>query len=185
MRAVSAGNSPVLVFEVGGTTMQHTKRPTRSAVRRLLGASAAAVLAVGGLAAAAADASASDWGGYANPAVGCGSNYVVAAAPVYTSQLSNGMSLYIGELQVKWSYGCPGNYARFAAAGGINPNWIGISIHAQASPYNKAGADETNTRIAYTRVIALARSSDRVCAYLDVTLNVQGQPAHGAKVLCA
>lgn len=156
----------------------------RTVRRRSLAACAAGVLAIGGLSASAGTASASDWGGYADPGYGCGSNYVVSSAPVY-APLSNGTSLYVGNLEVKWSNGCPGNYARFAAAGGIYPTWIGISIHAQASPYNKAGADESNTRVAYTRVIALARSSDRVCAYLDVTLNAQGQMRHGAKVLCA
>jgi hypothetical protein len=145
---------------------------------------AALVLAVAGVVASAGNAVASDWGGYADPsAAACGSNYVVSSTDVYAS-LMNGTWLYVGKLQVKWSYGCPGNYARFAAAGGIYPTAIGISIQAQASPYNKAGADEVNT-VAWTRVIALAHSSDQVCAYVDVNLYAQGDLVHGSNVLCA
>lgn len=132
----------------------------------------------------AAPANASDWGGYANPASGCGSNYVVKQVPVYTSVV-NGSALYVGQLQIKWSNGCPGNYARFAAAGGVHPSWIGISIHAQASPYNKAGADETNTDVAYTRVISLAHSSDAVCAYVDLYVQFYGQTTHAGAATCA
>ena len=154
-------------------------------MRRLIAACIMAALTVIGLVAPAGPAAASDWGGYANPASAqCGSNYVVTSAPVYAT-VANGYGLYVGDLQLKWSNGCPGNYARFAAAGGIYPSWIGISVQAQVSPYNKAGADEDNVRVAWTRVIALARSSDRVCAYLDVNLSAQGQLVHGSRVICA
>ncbi len=145
--------------------------------------SALAVIAV--VLAPASAANASDWGGYANPAsAGCGSNYVVKQVPVYTSVV-NGNQLYVGQLQIKWSYGCPGNYARFAAAGGVHPSWIGISIHAQASPYNQAGADETNVDIAYTRVISLAHSYDTVCAYVDLYVQFYGQTTHAGGSTCA
>lgn len=156
-------------------------RPNRR--RRVVGAACATALALAATLLPTGAASASDWGGYANPASGCGSNYVVKQQDVYANPGYNGTRRYLGKLQIKWSNGCPGNYARFEASG-TTPTYIGISIHAQASPYNKAGADETNTRVAYTRVISLARSSDRVCAYLDV--NVQaGELLHGSSVLCA
>lgn len=153
-------------------------------VRRAFVAALAVMLTFTGWTVPAGTAAASDWGGYRDPGRGCGGNYVVSSAPVYARQW-DGRSLYIGKLEIKWSHGCPGNYARFAAAGGINPTSIGISIHAKASPYNKAGADETRTRVAYTRVIELRRSSDRVCAYLDVNLYSGRELLHGGKVLCA
>lgn len=129
-------------------------------------------------------AQASDWGGYANPANGCGGNYKVADTEVYTDTVQ-GSAGYVGKLQIKWSYGCPGNYARFEAAGGWRPSWIGISIHSQNPPYNKAGADEVNTTVAYTRVIQLANNSDVVCAYVDMYVMYKGQKTHAGKNLCA
>jgi hypothetical protein len=162
-------------------------RPTRVGLRRprhLAVAFIAGVLALGAALTPAGAANASDWGGFANPADGsCGSNYVVKQVPVY-SDVVNGQALYVGDLQIKWSNGCPGNYARFAAAGGVYPSWIGISIQAQASPYNKAGADENNVRIAYTRVIQLANSSNQVCAYVDMYVPYGGK-THAGKSVCA
>lgn len=61
----------------------------------------------------------------------------------------------------------------------------GISIHAQASPYNQAGADENNTQVAYTRVISLVSSSDTVCAYMDLYVQFYGQHTHAGAVTCA
>lgn len=129
-------------------------------------------------------AQASDWGGYANPADRCGTNYVVKQTDVYTSVV-NGVAKYVGKLQIKWSNGCPGNYARFEAAPGERPSWIGISIHSQKPPYNQAGADEYNTTVAYTKVIQLASSSDVVCAYVDMYVTFYGQKTHAGKNLCA
>lgn len=107
--------------------------------------------------AGAPTASASDWGGYADPAQ-CGGNIVAASTSV------DGR----GVLQIKWSYGCPGNYARFYTNSGERARKVAISIHSQVPPYNKAGADETNTSVAYTRIIQIGYW-DRACAYLDVT----------------
>jgi hypothetical protein len=136
--------------------------------RRGITAILAALALVAGGALTAAPASASDWGGYANPAAaGCGSNYVVKSIPV--TYWGTGRSYTLGTLQIKWSNGCPGNYARFEAASGFMPRGIALSIHGQSAPFNKAGTDEKNVPVAFTHVIKLARSSDRVCAYLDVT----------------
>ncbi len=131
----------------------------------------------------ASPASATDWGGYADPASGgCGSNYVVSSTPI------TGRAGLVGAyLEIKWSNGCPGNYARVVMANGHVASTLGVSIHAQASPYNQAGADETNiSGSAWTRVIALNSSSDTVCAYVDVKFSYQF-PWEAAKsaVLCA
>lgn len=113
----------------------------------------------------ASPAVASDWGGYAFPNK-CGNNRVIAK----TTVSANGGSAWyrVGTLEIKWSDGCPGNYARFEATPGYMPRKVSISIHSQVAPFNKAGADEEYTAIAYTKVIRLAHYSDRVCAYLDV-----------------
>lgn len=130
-------------------------------------AAVAAVAIVVSALVSGAPASASDWGGYANPAAGaCGSNYVVKSVPVSYMGTTRGYT--VGTLEIKWSNGCPGNYARFTASSGYMPRAIAMSIHAQASPFNQAGTNEEYVTVAYTRVIKLARSTDRVCAYLDV-----------------
>ncbi|WP_243076685.1 hypothetical protein [Microbacterium sp. SS28] len=165
------------------------KKTTRS--RRGVATIAAAVAIVLGVLASAAPASASDWGGYANPAAGgCGSNYVVKSVPVSYMGATRGYT--VGTLQIKWSNGCPGNYARYEAASGYMPRAIAMSIQAQASPFNKSGTNEEYVTVAFTRVIALAKSSDRVCAYLDVytarpTWAPQSEPTtwKSSVVLCA
>jgi hypothetical protein len=132
--------------------------------------------------AVASPASASDWGGYANPgASGCGSNYVVASKPI------TGRAGLVGAyLEIKWSNGCPGNYARIVMANGHSGD-IALSIHSQVSPYNAAGTDETNvSSSAWTYVIALAHSSDAVCAYADIRFFYQFPwEAPVSAVLCA
>lgn len=127
-------------------------------------------------------ASAADWGGYANPAWSrCGSNSTVASTAI-----PGRAGLTGGYLQIKWSNGCPGNYARFVAASGHPAAKVALSIHAQVSPYNKAGTDEGRVDgAAWTYVIKLNKSSDRVCAYVDVTWFYQLPWEKVSKVLCA
>lgn len=132
--------------------------------RGVMAVVAAAAIVVSALV-SGAPASASDWGGYADPAA-CGSNFVVKSVPVSYMGTTRGYT--VGTLEIKWSNGCPGNYARYVAASGYMPRAIAMSIHAQASPFNKAGTNEEFKTVAYTKVIKLARSSDRVCTYLDV-----------------
>lgn len=112
----------------------------------------------------ATPASASDWGGYTNPAYRvCGSNYPVASKLVYNKDKT-----LAGRLHIKWSNGCPGNYALFEPAGAV---WyVKLSIHSQMPPHNKAGTDEDHpgSGNVWTYVIKLNRSTDRVCAYVDV-----------------
>lgn len=143
----------------GVTTMKTTTQPTR----RWLATTAAAAAVCLGILGSAAPASASDWGGYADPnSAQCGTNTVVKRVPI------TGRAGLVGAyLEIKWSNGCPGNYARVVMANQHSGD-VAVSIQAQASPYNKAGADETRVTTAWTRVIALANSSDRVCAYTDI-----------------
>lgn len=90
----------------------------------------------------------------------------------------------MGRLSIKWSNGCPGNYAHYT------PNYgqiVGMSIHSQRPPYNKAGTDERTSDNVWTYVIKLANSSDRVCAYIDVKKDTTWSFDYrkGSAVLCA
>jgi hypothetical protein len=138
--------------------------------RRGLAAALAGAALIAGVLVSASPAAASDWGGYADPAASqCGSNYVVKRTPI------TGRAGLVGAyLEIKWSNGCPGNYARVVMANAHQAAWLGVSIHAQVWPYNKAGADETRVAgSAWTRVISLSSSSDRVCAYTDIKFSYQ------------
>lgn len=149
-------------------------RPQRRA-RRTIGIFAAFVCAVIAALAPVASASASDWGGYANPA-DCSGLQPVAETKVHTTS-----GVYVGLLQIKYSTGCPGNYARFQSAAGLAQT-IALSIHSQVGWKNQAGTDETNEYTVWTKIIHLNSSSDKVCAHLDVTYYGYGT---ASKVLCA
>lgn len=165
------------------------RKMMRSIPRKALTSVVAALTVLGAVLVTAIPASGSDWGGYANPA-NCGSNFLVRESPVYAVGSSTWYK--VGTLQIKYSNGCPGNYARYVADSSYMPRSVALSIQAQVSPYNNAGANEEYATVVYTRVIKLARSSDRVCAYLDVrvarpTWMSQYEPVTltGSAVLCA
>lgn len=130
----------------------------RRAIASLAGLLLAGLVTLG----AAGPASASDWGGYADPA-NCTGNNLVRETSVYSSA-----GVYVGLLQIKYSNGCPGNYARFQSAVGPAQK-IGLSIQSTVGWQNKAGADEVNVSTVWTRVIQLNSSGDRVCAYFGAT----------------
>lgn len=135
----------------------------------------------------ASPAAASDWGGYADPASSrCGSNFDVKQAEVVAEGVK------VGTLKIKYSNGCPGNYAKFEAEPGFLAVFTALSIHSQVAPFDKAGADEEHETAVYTKVIELENSSDRVCAYLDVTAGrmdpgstIIRERLTGSSVLCA
>ncbi|QHC60517.1 hypothetical protein [Rathayibacter sp. VKM Ac-2760] len=136
-------------------------RPHRGG-RRTIGALAACVLAALAAFGPATSASASDWGGYAYP-TNCSGNVPVKEASVHTDS-----GVYVGILQIKYSNGCPGNYAWFQSAAGPAQT-VALSIHSTVGWQNKAGTDETDAATVFTKIIQLNSSSDIVCAYLDAT----------------
>ncbi|MCJ1708864.1 hypothetical protein [Microbacterium sp. VKM Ac-2923] len=101
---------------------------------------------------------------------------LVKEAPVYSNS-----GTYVGLLQIKWSSGCPGNYARFQSSAGAAQT-VALSIQSQVGWKNKAGADEANASTVWTRIIQLNNSSDTVCAYLDATYYGYGK---ASKAICA
>lgn len=143
--------------------------------RRQIGLLAAAVLTAIATLGLSTSASASDWGGYADP-TSCSGLSLVKEAPVYSNS-----GTYVGLLQIKWSSGCPGNYARFQSSAGPAQT-VALSIQSQVGWKNKAGADETNASTVWTRIIQLNNPSDTVCAYLDATYYGYGT---ASKALCA
>ena len=92
-----------------------------------------------------------------------------------------GSGTYVGLLQIKYSNGCPGNYARFQSAVGPAQT-VALSIHSQVGWKNQAGADETNAATVFTRIIQLNNPSDTVCVYLDATYYGYGS---ASKSFCA
>jgi hypothetical protein len=148
---------------------------SRFSGRRTVGAFAAIVFVAIAALGPATSASASDWGGYADP-TSCSGNFLVAEQAVYSTS-----GTYVGLLQIKYSNGCPGNYARFQSAVG-SAQTVGLSIHSTVGWKNKAGADETNASTVWTRIIQLNSSSDVVCVYLDATYYGYG---NASKSFCA
>ena len=142
-------------FRVDRTRSHNTRH-------RIFAILAGVLLAIPATLGPAAAASASDWGGYADPA-SCSGNDLVKEVNVYSNS-----GVYVGLLQIKYSNGCPGNYARFQSAVG-SAQTVALSIHSQVGWQNSAGADETNASVVWTRVIQLNDPSDTVCAYLDLT----------------
>ena len=112
----------------------------------------------------AGGASASDWGGYADPNWrSCGSNYVVGK--IVTLKDSSGN--VGGYAAVKWSNGCPGNYGLVWSSGGWTRK-INATVKDMAHPTIQAGTDEYGVNLAWTRVIKLPNINDRVCVYADI-----------------
>lgn len=112
---------------------------------------------------APAVASASDWGGYADPNwKSCGSNYVVGK--IVTLKDSSGN--VGGYAAVKWSKGCPGNYGLVWSSGGWTRK-VNATVKDMTKGSNlQAGTDERSDW-AWTRVIKVGRN-DRVCVYADI-----------------
>jgi len=148
---------------------------SRKGGRRGFGVLAAVALTTLAVLAPTTAASASDWGGYADP-TSCSGLSLVKEEAVYT-----GSGTYVGLLQIKWSSGCPGNYARFQSAAGAAQT-VALSIQSQVGWKNKAGADEVNVSTVWTKIIQLNSSSDTVCAYLDATYYGYGK---ASKAICA
>lgn len=135
-------------------------RITRAAVA--LGATALLALA------APTTASASDWGGYADPnAASCGSNYVVSSLV----PMKNSKGVVGGFVAVKWSNGCPGNYGLVQSNGGWTRK-VNATVKDMDHPKIQAGTDE-KSNWAWTRVIKLPDKDDRVCVYADVYKGAQ------------
>lgn len=134
---------------------------------------AAALLSLG----APTVASASDWGGYANPnSKYCGGNDVVK-----TVKLKDRKGNVGGYAALKWSYGCPGNYGLVQSYGGARK--VNATVKDVSGKSNlRAGTDETTFDRAWTRVIEVGWD-DRVCVYADIYKGFSNTKYSG--VVCA
>lgn len=145
--------------------------------RRAIGALAAVVFAAIAALGPATAASASDWGGYASPL----SSTCAPLSPVTETAVYNSSGVYVGLLQIKYSNGCPGNYARFQSSVGPAQR-VALSIQSTVGWKNQAGADETDASTVFTRIIQLNNPSDTVCAYFNADYYGYG---YVAKSVCA
>lgn len=125
---------------------------------------------------AATPSSATDWGGVLEPASsGC------SATTIKTVLIKSSSGASIGSLEIRWSAGCNGNWAKVTTSS-ISSH-IGVRIHSQTAGHTgylyQAGSDEYNVGQAWTWLVRTA--ADPVCAYADVT----NGPTHYSAVACA
>ena len=136
----------------------------------------------------AVPAHATDWGGNGDPQT-CASPITVATAGIYGSR-GNLIGKKIGELQLRWSWSCYGNWARVVLYGGNYPNSVTVE-QVVSSEGRSAGANDVvvpggGGATAWTPYLRLANSQSTACVQVWAssdfgTLNFH---TNGAKV-CA
>lgn len=115
----------------------------------------------------ATSASATDWGGDGNPNVSCPGGYTVKAANIYgTRGVTKGK--IIGQVQLRWSSTCRGQWSRVVLYGGLYTNYVTIEQIVQ-SEGRTAGANDrvlhgTAGNSTWTPYLRLADSRSRACA---------------------
>jgi hypothetical protein len=177
---------------------QHTSTPTStpaSAAKRahrvtkaLTGIGMAAVLAVGGLA-SAAPAQAADWGGNGDPS-SCTDAQIAASKPIYGTRGPTAGKV-IGQLQLRWSWACHGNWSRVVLYGGMYTSPVTIEQRIEAEG-RSAGANDYNVRTgtagtsAWTPYLRLSNSQSTACAqvWLSSDFGTLNYHTNGARV-CA
>jgi hypothetical protein len=113
----------------------------------------------------AGPAHASDWGGDGDPTT-CSNVITVKTAPIYGSRGPTA-GKQIGELQLRWSWGCSGNWSRVVLWGGMYSSQVTVeqSVSAEgrsagATNYVYTGSGGTS---AWTPYVRLANSSSTAC----------------------
>lgn len=87
-------------------------------------------MAAAGLVGVASNASATDVGGNGNPAVSCPNGYTVKSANIYRS----GTNTVIGQVEIRWSWACSGNWTRTTSYLGVRHLFSTIA-YPSGSPY--------------------------------------------------
>ncbi|MFB6720533.1 hypothetical protein ACFCV3_10250 [Kribbella sp. NPDC056345] len=133
-------------------------------------------------------AHATDWGGNGDPST-CASPITVATAGIYGSR-GHLIGKKIGELQLRWSWSCHGNWARVVLYGGNYPDTVTVDQVVE-SEGRRAGANNvvhpgSGGATAWTPYIRLANSQSTACVQVSAssdfgTLNFH---TNGARV-CA
>ena len=138
----------------------------RRSARALIAAGAAIVAAGSVILIGTAPAQAVDSGGDGNPA-NCANTTTVATAPIYGTR-AHLAGLKIGELQLRWSWSCHGNWSRVVLYGGMYSNSVTVE-QAVESEGRRASAYDTNVYTgsggtsAWSPYIRLANSQSRAC----------------------
>lgn len=173
-------------IQTSGTTPT-AKKPPRFR-RALAGISTAAVLAFGGLA-SATPAHAADWGGNGDPST-CTNAITAASKPIYGTRGPTAGKV-IGQLQLRWSWSCHGNWSRVVLYGGMYTSPVTIEQRIEAEG-RSAGANDYNVKTgtggtsAWTPYLRLANSQSTACAqvWLSSDFGTLNYHTNGARV-CA
>jgi hypothetical protein len=121
--------------------------------------------------ATAAPVSAADAGGDGN-ASACTNGYTVKSAPIYGSRGVTAGKV-IGEVQLRWSYACAGNWSRAVIYGGMytSPVTVQQSIEAEGryATSNDRVFTGTSGTSAWTPYLRLKNSQSRACATVHLS----------------
>ncbi|WP_395640029.1 hypothetical protein [Pseudolysinimonas sp.] len=156
--------------------MKDNNRTTsgRVGIGRLKAALAVVALGVALPLMSASAAQATDWGGDGNP-TGCSSPYTVASQTIYGSRGSlNGVA--IGQLELRWSWGCYANWSRVVLYGGMGYS-DPVTIRQEVYAEGRSAISEDVVTVpaggtsAWTRYLHLANSSSTACVSGSVSSN--------------
>jgi hypothetical protein len=162
---------------------------SKTVLRKAAAAAVVLTCTLGSLAIGAAPAQAADWGGNGNSA-NCANPITVASTPIYGSR-GRTAGLVIGQLQLRWSWACHGNWSRVVLYGGMYSSPVTIEQRVE-SEGRSAGATEYGVRTgsagtsAWTPYVWLANSQSTACAqvWLSSDFDTLNFHTNGARV-CA
>jgi hypothetical protein len=158
------------------------RRYTRSLIAALTAILAVSTVILMG----AAPAQASGYGGDGDPS-SCASPITVATTPIYGSR-AHLAGLQIGELQLRWSWSCYGNWSRVVMYGGMYSSPVTVEQRVE-SEGRAAGDTDFNVHTgssgtsAWSPYLRLANSQSTACVYASLssdfdTLNFHTNGAH-------
>jgi hypothetical protein len=118
-----------------------------------------------------ASAQATDTGGDGSP-TGCAGAYTVASAPIY-GQRGSTAGQVIGQLELRWSTSCYGNWARVVLYGGLYSSPVNVEQFVSAEG-RTASANDTfyvpaGGTTAWTPYLRLANSQSTACVQVSVS----------------
>lgn len=135
-------------------------------MRKRTGAALAALAIIGSIPFTASPSAASDWGGDGSP-TNCSNAYTVKSKAIYGSRGAL-KGKVIGSVQLRWSWGCHGNWSRVVLYGGMYSNRVTVEQQVR-SEGRAAGANDSVVpgsagASAWTPYLRLKNSASRACA---------------------
>jgi hypothetical protein len=161
---LTAKNSPTGKAEPAGKKRSNIRNRTRAAFLALVIAALAPMLV-------ATPAQASDLGGNGSP-TGCAGAYTVASKTIYGSRgITAGKP--IGQLELRWSSSCYGNWARVVLYGGLYSSPVNVEQFVSAEG-RTASANDTfrvpsGGTTAWTPYVRLQNSRSQACVTAHVS----------------